>query len=234
MTSLDINGPVLTTENALTVLRANPWRLVNQGLFTQQYVSSTRTSWAETELPPTWLLLLHLIGSSTDPNQPSWAGSSGGCTSHRWTCQDWPCLALHVGGSALASIPRHIFLRIFYLVWRCLLGKAPGYLRELCHPVSFYGGRRSLRSSTQGDPFARAATMQERTFSVVGPVELFSVGRCASSLWVFRRRSMGSLRLIISTWPGSGAPLSRDLEVATYIFCLRDLLVEFLNQFHNN
>src|SRR6218665_1940845 len=53
-----------------------------------------------------------------------------------------------------------------------LSGWAPSYLRELCSPLPSCAGRRTLRSSVQGnlvDPFALSATMQKRSFSVVGP-----------------------------------------------------------------
>ena len=44
--------------------------------------------------------------------------------------------------------------------------------RELCCPLSSCAGRRTLRSSAHGNlvvPFAPSATMQTRSFSVVGP-----------------------------------------------------------------
>jgi len=59
-----------------------------------------------------------------------------------------------------------------FLVWRCLSGWAPSWLLELCHPHSTCPGRRTLRSSAQGNlvvPFARSATMQTHSYSVVGP-----------------------------------------------------------------
>ena len=68
--------------------------------------------------------------------------------------------------------PQRISYRIASLVWRCLSGWAPSYLRELCRPLSSCTDRRALRSSVHGDlavPFARSATMQSRSFSVVGP-----------------------------------------------------------------
>src|SRR6218665_3343937 len=58
------------------------------------------------------------------------------------------------------------------LVWRCLLGSAPGYLCELCRPVYGLPGRRALRSSANGQllvPRAKTATTQRRAFSIVGP-----------------------------------------------------------------
>src|SRR6218665_3582584 len=56
--------------------------------------------------------------------------------------------------------------------WRCLSGWAPSNLRELFRPLSSCAGRRTLRSSAHGNlvvPFARPATMQTRSFSVVDP-----------------------------------------------------------------
>src|SRR6218665_193674 len=55
--------------------------------------------------------------------------------------------------------------RIASLVWRCLLGIAPLYLRELCCPFLSAMSSRSLRSSQQGlvlVPFARTSTKQSR------------------------------------------------------------------------
>src|SRR6218665_556133 len=68
--------------------------------------------------------------------------------------------------------PQCIFYRIASLVWRCLSGWAPSYLRELCRPLSSCSGRRALQSSAHGNLvvlFARSLTMQTRSFSVVGP-----------------------------------------------------------------
>src|SRR6218665_1448613 len=62
--------------------------------------------------------------------------------------------------------------RIAVLVWRCLLGSVPGYLCELCRPVSGLPGRRALRSSATGQLLvrrAKTATRQRRAFSIVGP-----------------------------------------------------------------
>jgi len=68
--------------------------------------------------------------------------------------------------------PQRISYRVASLVWRCLSGWEPSYLRELCRPLSSCAGRRTLRSSAHGNlvvPFARSTTMQTRSFSVVGP-----------------------------------------------------------------
>ena len=67
---------------------------------------------------------------------------------------------------------QRISYRIITLVWRCLLGLALAYLRDLCHTTMGIPGRRSLRSIGQGlllVPFAHTAIMQNRAFSVVGP-----------------------------------------------------------------
>src|SRR6218665_1156133 len=67
---------------------------------------------------------------------------------------------------------QRISYRIAFIVWRCLLGLAPLYLRELCCPLHSAMSSRSLRSSQQGlllVPFARNSAKQSRAFSVVGP-----------------------------------------------------------------
>ena len=58
------------------------------------------------------------------------------------------------------------------LVWCCMQGLAPIYLRELCCLVLAVPGIRLLRSAEKGVlvPFARSATMQNRAFAVVGPM----------------------------------------------------------------
>jgi len=70
------------------------------------------------------------------------------------------------------TFPQRISYKIASLVWRCLSGWATAYLREFCRPLSSCAGRRTLRSSSHGNlvvPFARSATMQTHSFSVVGP-----------------------------------------------------------------
>src|SRR6218665_3056340 len=69
-------------------------------------------------------------------------------------------------------VRQRIQYRVVSLVWRCQLGFAPAYLRGLCRPVSGAQGSRSLRSAERGIlvvPFARTASMQNRSFSVAGP-----------------------------------------------------------------
>src|SRR6218665_1770227 len=66
-------------------------------------------------------------------------------------------------------LPQRIMFRIGAMVWRCILGLAPAYLRDLCHPTPGTRGCSSLRSSEQGllfVPFARTSTTQARAFSV--------------------------------------------------------------------
>ena len=68
-------------------------------------------------------------------------------------------------------VAQRISYRVAALVSRCILGCAPSYLCDLCHPVSDVITCRVLRSVTRGDllvPRARLATRQRRAFSVVG------------------------------------------------------------------
>src|SRR6218665_2226273 len=67
---------------------------------------------------------------------------------------------------------QRISYRIASLVWRCLVGLAPVYLRELCCPPLSAMSLRSLLSSQQGlllVPFVRTSSKQIRAFSMVGP-----------------------------------------------------------------
>src|SRR6218665_1793725 len=114
--------------------------------------------------------------------------------------------------------------RIAVLVRRCLLGSAPGYLCELCRPVSGLPGRRARRSSVTGQllvPRAKtsATCRQRRTFSIVGPStwnELpLEIRLLPKKMKV---RFAGCLRLICIAVAGLWAPLSRFLEGAPYTF----------------
>src|SRR6218665_3516957 len=73
----------------------------------------------------------------------------------------------------LPLLQRIIFrILIGALVWRCILGLAPAYLRDLCFPTPGTRGRSSLRSLEHGllfVPFARTSTTQARPFSLAGP-----------------------------------------------------------------
>src|SRR6218665_526148 len=69
-------------------------------------------------------------------------------------------------------LQQRIIFRICAMVWRCILGLAPAYLRDLCCPTLGTRGHSSLRSSEQGllfVPFAHTSTTQACAFSVVGP-----------------------------------------------------------------
>src|SRR6218665_3304864 len=66
-------------------------------------------------------------------------------------------------------LQQRIMFRIGAMVWRCILGLAPAYLRDLCCPTPGTRGRSSLRSSEQAllfVPFARTSTTQARAFCV--------------------------------------------------------------------
>src|SRR6218665_925845 len=71
-------------------------------------------------------------------------------------------------------LQQRIVFRIGAMVWRCILGLAPAYRRDLCSPTPGTRGRSILRSSEQGllfVPFSRrpTSTTHARAFSVVGP-----------------------------------------------------------------
>src|SRR6218665_601866 len=85
-----------------------------------------------------------------------------------------PCFQVYAGCVVhWLSLQKRISYRIISLVWRSLLGLAPAYLRDLSHITMGIPGRRSLCSIEQGlllVPFAHTAIMQNRAFSVVGPL----------------------------------------------------------------
>ena len=69
-------------------------------------------------------------------------------------------------------LEQRILFRIGAMVWRCILGLTPAYLRDLCCPTPGTRGRNSLRSLEQGllfVPLAHTSTTQARAFLVVGP-----------------------------------------------------------------
>src|SRR6218665_1341739 len=66
-----------------------------------------------------------------------------------------------------------IEFRVAVLVWYSLKGQAPAYLTDLCWTSLSAWSTSHLRSAEQGllhVPFARTSTMQNRAFSVVGPL----------------------------------------------------------------
>ena len=63
--------------------------------------------------------------------------------------------------------------RVSVLVWYSLIGQAPAYLTDLCRPPLSARSTPHLRSADQGllhVPFAFTSIMQNRAFSVVGPL----------------------------------------------------------------
>src|SRR6218665_637277 len=110
--------------------------------------------------------------------------------------------------------------RIASLVWRCLVGLAPVYLRELCCPPLSAMSSRSLRSSQQGlllVPFARTSTKEMGALSVVGPSTWNGL---PPELRIFNRTTSPAffltLRLLCLTVLVLGALLSSFLEEALY------------------
>src|SRR6218665_1782369 len=119
-------------------------------------------------------------------------------------------------------IAQRICYRIAVLVWRCLIGSAPGYLCELCRPVSGLPGRRALRSSATGQllvPRAKTATRQRRAFSIVGPSTWMGL---PLEIRILPKNNESAFCRLLKTdlyrrgW--AGAPLSRFLEGAPYKF----------------
>src|SRR5688572_26806833 len=68
--------------------------------------------------------------------------------------------------------PQRIAYRVSALVWRCMEGFAPIYLRELCCSTSGVQRRSALRSANQAEllvPRSRTTIKQRSSFSVAGP-----------------------------------------------------------------
>lgn len=68
-------------------------------------------------------------------------------------------------------ISQRVVFKTALLVWKCVRGVAPVYLRDLCIPAAFVEGRQRLRSAATGAllvPRAQTATGQ-RSFAVNGP-----------------------------------------------------------------
>ena len=65
----------------------------------------------------------------------------------------------------------YLYFMVALLVWKCVHGVAPAYLRDLCKPVAVVSRRQRLRSSATGTllvPRPRTAAGQ-RSFAVNGP-----------------------------------------------------------------
>ena len=68
-------------------------------------------------------------------------------------------------------ISQKVVFKTALLVWKCVRGVAPVYLRDLCIPAAFVEGRQRLRSAATGALLvscAQTATGQ-RSFAVNGP-----------------------------------------------------------------
>ena len=69
-------------------------------------------------------------------------------------------------------ITKRIEFKIALMVRHCLVGAAPEYLMELCHPVGSAVSRQCLRSVSRGHlvvPRFRLQTFGHRDFAVLGP-----------------------------------------------------------------
>jgi len=70
------------------------------------------------------------------------------------------------------DVADRIRFRLCVQVYKCQHSMAPGYLAELCRPVSNVEGHRHLRSAGRGQldvPRVRLSTYGGRTFCYVGP-----------------------------------------------------------------
>ena len=68
-------------------------------------------------------------------------------------------------------VRKRVMFKTVVLVWKCLNATAPGYLSELCVPVTTASGRQHLRSASTGllqVPRVRT-TIGRRSFAVAGP-----------------------------------------------------------------
>ena len=69
-------------------------------------------------------------------------------------------------------IRRRIDFKIALMVRHCMVGTAPEYLMELCHPVCSAVGRQYLQSASRGDlivPRFRLQAFGHRAFAISGP-----------------------------------------------------------------
>src|SRR6218665_1362037 len=116
-------------------------------------------------------------------------------------------------------LQQRIICHIGAMVWRCILGLAPAYFRDLCCPTPGTRGRSSLRLSEQGllfVSFARTSTTKARAFSVVGPSVWNGLSLSHCSPGFFLTHSTLASKLFSLAVQGSGALLSSNLEGALY------------------
>lgn len=69
-------------------------------------------------------------------------------------------------------VPQRIEYKMATLVFNCIRGTGPSYLRDVCVPVSTVPGRSSLRSADRGDlvvPRTRTAKLGRRSFTAAAP-----------------------------------------------------------------
>jgi len=121
---------------------------------------------------PLGLLLLYTGWSASCIDSPTRPGSSF-CSPAKWGVHKFASVSAYMHGTLnWLPVSQRVEYRIAALVWRCLHGYAPTYLRELCCPVSDVLAHRALRSASSAKllvPRARTSTCQRRAFSVVGP-----------------------------------------------------------------
>ena len=124
-------------------------------------------------------------------------------------------------------IRRSIDFKIALLVRHCLVGAAPEYLMELCHPVGSAVGRQCLRSASRGDlvvPRFRLQTFGHRAFAVSGPQIWnslpLSIRQSRDNLLLFKQKLKAHLFLWLPYW----------IIVAILNFHGRKIIeIEFLN-----
>ena len=90
-------------------------------------------------------------------------------------------------------IRRRIDFKIALMVRHCLVGAAPEYLMELCHPVGSAVGRQCLRSASRGDlivPRFRLQTLGHRAFAVSGP-QILKLSSAQYQTITFRHSAIG-------------------------------------------
>src|SRR6218665_2946358 len=104
---------------------------------------------------------------------------------------------------------QRIELRVAILVWYSLIGQVPAYLTDLCRFTLSARSIRHLRSAEQGllhVPFARTSIMQNRAFSVVGPLVWNGLALALRSLpRVFSQKFLQQLKTTLFGRAGVGS-----------------------------
>src|SRR6218665_2499728 len=114
------------------------------------------------------IYILFVIGMSEwSPRRRNFQNHLLSVLSPRRSAMPWlkhKCTHLYSDRIRIDTAPFHIGA----MVWRCILGLAPDYLRDLCCSIPGTRGRSSLCSSEQGllfVPFARTSTSRARALS---------------------------------------------------------------------